>query len=71
MEKGIMKVSTKYVITNTQHLINPVGYDSSQPVYEETEVAIFCNTIPELSSLPQGEKLYIHNVHYLTTSRSK
>ena len=66
----VMRIETRYVITNTQHLIIPAGYDSSEPVYEQTEVAIYCNEIPEIKHLPKCEKLWVHDIHTLT-GRSK
>lgn len=61
-----MTVNTRYVITDTKHLINPAGYDHTQAVYVQTVIAIHCNEIPDKNELPKNVQLYLHDIEKLT-----
>jgi hypothetical protein len=57
----VMKIKTKYVITETKSLISPMGYSPELPVYEQTQVAIQTNDLASFK-VPNGTTLYAHNV---------
>jgi len=45
LEAELMKVDTKYVITDTKALISPAGYGASDRVFVQTNVAIHTDDI--------------------------
>ncbi len=56
-----MLCDKKYVITETERLINPAGHHPDDRVFKQTKIAIHCDEIPK--ALPKCNlPLYAHEI---------
>ncbi len=65
----VMEVKTKYVITDTQSLVSPIGYSPDKPFYEQTAIAIHIDSLDGFKA-PSGTTLYAHNVEDICARNS-
>jgi hypothetical protein len=57
----LMKVDTRYVVTDAESLTSPAGFHPSEKVYLQTQVAIHTDS---LDALPASNvKLFVHEVN--------
>ena len=65
-----MTVNTKYVITNTDHLISPKGHSLLERTFIQTDIAIHCDEIPKKLPKTRGG-LYAHNIDDMMEKHKK
>jgi len=56
----LMKIETKYVVTNTTGLTSPAGFHPDEFVFIQTEIAIHTNSLKNIPS--SNVQLYAHEM---------
>ena len=60
LNADLMKISTRYVVTNTDSLISPAGFHPDEKVYLQTAIAIHTDSLKRIPS--SNRTLYAHKM---------